>query len=506
MILVDVSTSFMFRHLNPVGILRVELEVVKTFQALQKAGESVAFGVYNEEKDAFFELSFTDYKALSIDKTWKNTPSKRVGPLPRFAAQRVLRVARFMARLGKTFVQARLSKRSSGLERRLSLGKALTDISEADYIALRPRIASLVSSLNISPTYMQRLDEINFEIQTGIFDYQCMSRFSDATRVDPDKVTNLVCAGAFWSDARHKYAFRCKYSHAWRLHYMIYDLIPIQWRHLTEPTTKMTFPLALHWVLWSVDQFWTISETTKQDLLGYIDDNGYPNLAGDHITPTYLGSDIGEGDTESDQATEILARFGLEAQNFVLMVGTLEPRKNHDFAYRVWKELKKRRPDITTPMVWVGQAGWAIDPLLQQVVEDYELPHGAIQRLTNINDKELAVLYRKCRFGILPAHYEGWGLPVVETLAYGRPMIASDAPAIVEASKGKADHIGILDGEAWLQRMETLLGDGPDYDAAVARAQEFDAFKWEDFRTQLSQSFQDFSASKTKANQKGTKA
>ncbi len=492
MILVDVSTSFMFRHLNPVGILRVELEVVKAFKQMKASGQDVVLGVYNEESNAYYELSIEEYQALAVDKTWKSQPSRRAEPLPNSRSKRLIRKAQFIARLTKTFIEARVSKSSSTLKRQLYLGKALTDLSDEDYTTLRARIAPVVSSLGIPPSYLQRLDEINFEVQTGTFDYDCISRFSDQNKIAPSTIKHFICAGAFWSDKRYEYAHQCKYVHAWKLHYMIYDLIPIQWRHLTEPTTKKTFPVALHWVLWSADQFWTISETTKQDLLRHISDNGYPKFADEQITPTYLGADIEDAIEADDKATAVLARHGLEDKNFVLMVGTLEPRKNHELAYRLWKEIRMRRPDLQTPMVWVGQAGWAIDPLLQQVFEDYELPHDSIRRLTNINDQELSILYQRCRFGILPAHYEGWGLPVVETLAYGRPVIASDAPAIVEASKGTAKHISILDGKAWLQHMEDLLDDGPVYEAAVEKAQTFDPFKWEDFREQISQSYNDF--------------
>jgi glycosyltransferase involved in cell wall biosynthesis len=174
------------------------------------------------------------------------------------------------------------------------------------------------------------------------------------------------------------------------------------------------------------------------------------------------------------------------------MVGTQEPRKNPDFAYRLWRELHCRHPGQVMPLVWVGQPGWSIAPLLEMIRADTGLPANAIRILPDIDDDELVSLYRACRFSIYPSHYEGWGLPVVEGLGHGKPCLISDAPAVVEAGAGVAEVIGLFEGEAWLERCRTLMTDEAAYRAAAARAQTFRGHSWSGFRDGLCDDFTRF--------------
>jgi len=351
---------------------------------------------------------------------------------------------------------------------------------------------------------IQQFDDINHRAHFGILrtvhDQICI----EENRIEMATIRHYVSVGGFWSDDRYRFASEMRRDHGWTMHYLIYDLIPILWGHVAEPTTRKTFPLALHWVLWGVDQVWTISETTKRDLLRHIKENGYPAMDPDWVKPIYLGSEVQQSDLTDEEEQALFARYDLEPGRFVMMVGTQEPRKNQDFAYRLWRELNIRHPGKVMPLVWVGQPGWAIEPLLEMVCNDNGLPHQAIRTLSDISDNELVSLYRSCRYTIYPSHYEGWGLPVVESLSHGKPCLTSDAPSLIEAGAGASEVIGLFEGEKWLARCFELMQDETAYRAALDRVARFEGYSWDEFRETLCADFQDFLAQSPKRATSGT--
>lgn len=482
MILFDVTTSYSFRHWNAMGLLRVEHEAIRAFRAAY--GDRVRFVIYHGDQGCFFPVDPSEIEDLIARGKWQVEAMERAAPA-RSRLRSILRQLRFVASLPRIRRIGSGSGKAGAQLRERALIDAVARLSLADYSAIR-RVLGWTARLwtGLAP-YLQRLDLINHRIHVGDVDAQAAARFHPDRAIDFAQVSQYVSVGGFWSDDRHKAAYRAREVHGCSLHYLICDLVPVFWRHVTEPTTKETFPLALHWVLWGVDQVWTISNTTRDDLLSHVAENGYPEIAPDRVTPVFLGSDIETGGARPDHDAAVLARYDLVAGGFVLMVGTQEPRKNHDFAYRLWRELNRRHPGQVPPLVWVGQPGWSIGPLLDQVAQDHGLPHNAIRILSDVTDPELAALYRACRFTIYPSLYEGWGLPVAESLAHGKPCIASDAPSLIEAGQGVCDHIATLDGEAWIERAMALITDDAAYDAACNRVKDFKGHSWAGFRTSL---------------------
>lgn len=122
----------------------------------------------------------------------------------------------------------------------------------------------------------------------------------------------------------------------------------------------------------------------------------------------------------------VLAR--VERDNFVLCVGTIDPRKNQGALLRIWQELVIRLGPHTCPqLVLVGRDDLSLhsDPAflsLQKV--------GKVELLSGLSDREVSALYRACRFTAFPSTSEGYGLPVAESLAYTKLCVASDLPAI----------------------------------------------------------------------------
>lgn len=117
---------------------------------------------------------------------------------------------------------------------------------------------------------------------------------------------------------------------------------------------------------------------------------------------------------------------------YVLVVSTIEGRKNHIVLARAWQKLLDRYGERTPKLLFVGAIGLNIKPLFDFLKETSCLD-GHIQIFGKVSDSKLASLYKGCLFTAYPSLYEGWGLPVTESLAFGKPCLCSRASALPEA-------------------------------------------------------------------------
>jgi glycosyltransferase involved in cell wall biosynthesis len=121
------------------------------------------------------------------------------------------------------------------------------------------------------------------------------------------------------------------------------------------------------------------------------------------------------------------------ARPYVLLVSTIEVRKNHTLMFRIWRRMLRSLPDDQVPdLVFAGKIGWLTADLIQQL-ENCDWLDGRIRFVPSPSDSELANLYRGCLFTVFPSLYEGWGLPVTESLCFGKMVAASDRASIPEA-------------------------------------------------------------------------
>jgi glycosyltransferase involved in cell wall biosynthesis len=117
----------------------------------------------------------------------------------------------------------------------------------------------------------------------------------------------------------------------------------------------------------------------------------------------------------------------------VLFVSTIEARKNHLLLFRVWRRLLDELPaDLVPTLVFAGRVGWLVEDLMRQL-QNTDFLDGKIRLIEDASDAELAALYRGCSFTVFPSLYEGWGLPVTERLAFGKPCLAARATSVPEA-------------------------------------------------------------------------
>jgi glycosyltransferase involved in cell wall biosynthesis len=144
----------------------------------------------------------------------------------------------------------------------------------------------------------------------------------------------------------------------------------------------------------------------------------------------------------------------LPSDAFLLTVATLEPRKGLDVLLRALAH--PDAPDL--PLLVVGQRGWGDIDVVQLQLR-YGLRHGQVQLLGRIPDNELAVLYARATAVVVPSRWEGFGLPVLEGMAAGTPVICTDVPALREVGGDAVITVPVGDATALAQALAKLSGD-----------------------------------------------
>src|SRR6185369_14767410 len=154
-----------------------------------------------------------------------------------------------------------------------------------------------------------------------------------------------------------------------------------------------------------------------------------------------------------DQASATVRQLGLD-EEFILYVGTIEPRKNIITLVKAFEEVL-RSTSLRPQLVIAGKKGWLTDELFTYI-ESAKL--GDRIRLTGyLGDDELRAVYSACRVMVYPALYEGAGLPALEAMACGAPVITTNTPAIAEMVGDRARLFSPKDFRTLAQHIVELL-------------------------------------------------
>ncbi len=169
----------------------------------------------------------------------------------------------------------------------------------------------------------------------------------------------------------------------------------------------------------------TVSEYSRQDLLSIY------KLPPEKVVVTYNGveSHFTPEPEIRNEPQEIRSRYGI-ARDFLLAVGSLQPRKNLIRLIRAYSKLRSERPDFTPQLVIVGRKLWLTHEIFDEV-KKHRWADDVI--LTGyVADEDLPALYRAARAFVYPSLFEGFGLPPLEAMACGTPVITSGVSSLPE--------------------------------------------------------------------------
>lgn len=254
-----------------------------------------------------------------------------------------------------------------------------------------------------------------------------------------------ISLGLDWDQKNLPFIYALKKRLDLKVILFCYDIIPILMPEHCFPGVPEKFPTYFVDAAWCADVILCISECSRNDLNDYLVSVGAPvpnlgivRLGGDIATPAAL--------PPSPEVAEVISG------KYILFVSTIEARKNHRILYQAYKKLLAAGKRDIPQLIFVGMQGWGVDDLIHSLQEDPEI-HPYIRRLQNVSDSDLKHLYRHCLFTVYPSLYEGWGIPVAESLAYGKFCLASNAASIPEVGGDLVEYISPQDANAWADRL-----------------------------------------------------
>ncbi len=243
----------------------------------------------------------------------------------------------------------------------------------------------------------------------------------------------LLVLGAPWNRERYSDIARwLRDERRLRFGVLVHDLVPIRHPEWCYRGVPRAFREWYSDVLPFCDVVFANSRHTARDVEAYARESGI--VLNGPVQTLPIGTGFGAG---SDAPEPVPGRLP-EPGSYVLFVSTLEARKNHALAVRIWSLLLNevaagRRPPESVPdLVFAGRIGWLVADLLAQL-NNTEWLGGRVRFVRDPTDAELRALYAGSLFTLFPSLHEGWGLPVTESLALGKPCLCSSAASLPEA-------------------------------------------------------------------------
>jgi len=169
-----------------------------------------------------------------------------------------------------------------------------------------------------------------------------------------------------------------------------------------------------------------------------------------------------------EKAEKVYDHFKATGEGSILQLGAIEPKKNHLTALEAFALMRQAYPQLK--MTVVGRKGWLCDDLYAQLCSGY---YPGVDYLGSLSKASLQAALSSALLLIFPSIVEGWGLPPLEAMAVGTPVLASAADACLEACGGAASHVqSISDPAAYAEAAMTLLHSKDQYLTHVQKGLE----------------------------------
>jgi glycosyltransferase involved in cell wall biosynthesis len=223
-----------------------------------------------------------------------------------------------------------------------------------------------------------------------------------------------------------------------RIHVLIHDVIPIEFPDFQRPGTVAPFEAKLKRVRRMADRVIYNSLDTRSRTEAVMRAWG--------ALPDGIVAHLGTIAPTPDAAA--LPQNVFPTAPFFVVVGTIEPRKNHAFLLDLWEEMGRDAPRL----LFCGTRGWNNIDVFDRL--DALLAHSAVQEVSDLDDAALAALVQKSAGLLFPSHAEGYGLPPVEALMLQTRVLCNDLGVLREVLQDSAVFIPVSDRENWLKTIK----------------------------------------------------
>ena len=163
---------------------------------------------------------------------------------------------------------------------------------------------------------------------------------------------------------------------------------------------------------------------------------------------------------------------------YFVTVGTIEARKNHLLLLRAWERIAEYMGSDTPRLVVIGNRGWEAEQAIRWLDRLGSLAAHVVE-IDSCNDDDLATWIAGARALLMPSFVEGFGLPVVEALRLGTPVIASDLPVYREIAGEIPTYLDPADADAWARTCEAFTGEDPERKRQIDAIRSYCPPTWE---------------------------
>jgi glycosyltransferase involved in cell wall biosynthesis len=312
-----------------------------------------------------------------------------------------------------------------------------------------------------------------YKMPDDTFDPAYKSFIQQAERISlrvrtADLESKLVRQGVRGYIANH---FLPAHFESLRTYAILHDIIPVRFPSFFGADARDNFAENMR-VFLEAAHIFSVSNASRAELLTELD------KPPDQVTTIGIDAAPAFSNRPSDAVAAVLTKYGLDHRPYILSVGTLEPRKNHARLIAAYGAVVKGQECPECELVIVGKHGWGTAEIYKQVAE-LNL-NASVRFLTDVSNDELACLYRGALLAAYPSLYEGFGLPVLEAMACGCPVLTSNTSSMPEVAGGAALLVEPTDVESIASGLRTMLNDRTLREVLAQRSEERRrAFSWD---------------------------
>lgn len=262
-------------------------------------------------------------------------------------------------------------------------------------------------------------------VDRHLLDQKIQAVFDSRFSINPEPDDMIVVAGAFWIYPHYDAIMHLR-QRGVRFGLFVHDLIQVRMPEYVERAATDKFYIQMSDAFDIADFIMANSEYVANDIKDFIREHkNYTLPVQAVVLPTELRSNPENPTIANQSILDVVSR------DYVIVVSTIEIRKNHSLVIKAWEKLREEFGEDTPDLVFVGKWGWEID-ILRHYIEEKGYVGDWLFIFNGISDTEMEFLYRHSIMSIYPSFAEGFGLPIGESLVYGIPCIASNTTSMPE--------------------------------------------------------------------------